>query len=429
MRVLLTGANGFVGSHILGELLEAGHEVVAAVRNPEALKRRFADVLAIDCDFNRDTSAEAWLSRLDGVDAVINCAGVLTSSPGQDIQAIHYQAPRALFDACQQAGVKRVIQISAVSADEGAGTAYASSKMQADVYLRSLPLDWLVLKPSLIYSHGSYGGTSVLRGLAALPGCVPVVDKGEQLFRPLHAKDLARGVVALLSADAPRRCTLEPAGPEVISMRDLLARLRSWMGLGPFRQWNVPHGLAEFGARIGDLLRIGAINTTALRQLRFGNTGDPAQWIQATGFSPRSLQSWQRREPSHVQDRWHARLFFLRPLCRVVLALLWLVSGILGLTFGRDAALGLMQQAGFSDAFAVLTLVATCVLDLLIGVLLLVWPRVRVLGLAQLLIVGSYTLILTVLHPGLWADPLGPLLKNAPILALVLVWMALEDDR
>jgi uncharacterized protein YbjT (DUF2867 family) len=100
MHVLLTGANGFIGRYILGALLAAGHHVVPAVRRPDEIDRLLPMPAAIRVDMNRDIRPEDWQHRLDGIDAVINCAGVLQGRPGQSIEAIHEAAPKALFEAC-----------------------------------------------------------------------------------------------------------------------------------------------------------------------------------------------------------------------------------------------------------------------------------------------------------------------------------------
>ena len=103
------------------------------------------------------TQPQEWVRHLAGLDAVINCAGILQGRPGQSIDAIHAGAPIALFRACEAAGVKRVIQISAISAEPGAGTGYAVSKHAADIYLAGTDLDWVILRPSLVYAAGAFG--------------------------------------------------------------------------------------------------------------------------------------------------------------------------------------------------------------------------------------------------------------------------------
>lgn len=429
MRILLTGANGFIGSHIMASLLEAGHDVVAAVRNPLALKRQCSGIQAVSCDFNTDTDPAVWLPRLNRIDAVINCAGIMQRSRRQNMEAIHYHAPQALFEACCQAGVRRVIQISAVSADDEAGTAYARSKKQADDFLRSLDLDWIVLRPSLIYAQGSYGGTSLLRGLAASPWRIPVVSDGKQAFQPLHVRDLAQGILCLLERPGVRHATLEPGGPKTLGMAEILGKLRRWLGFAEARILRVPLPLVRIFARLGDWLGITSFNTTALRQLQYGNTGNTAGWMEATGFRPAGMDAWLQREPSHVQDRWHARLFFLRPLTRLILAVLWLLSGLIALTAGHDAALRLLADTALPPSLAPYALYASAALDIAIGIALLLSSRPRLLGILQIVVITLYTAVLSMTAPGLWADPLGPLLKNLPILMLVLVWMAIENDR
>ncbi len=111
MRILLTGANVFIGSHLLAGLRARGHEVVAAVRDCEAMRRKWPDTATVAVDFNRDVSADHWRPRLAGIDAVVNCAGVLHGGRRQDIEAIHAAAPIALFEACLAAGIRKIVQI------------------------------------------------------------------------------------------------------------------------------------------------------------------------------------------------------------------------------------------------------------------------------------------------------------------------------
>ena len=169
MRFLLTGAGGFIGQHIAAELRMAGHDIVAAVRHPERWREQYPDEQALACDFNQDVTPEVWLSRLTDIDVVINCVGILQERGKESIEAIHYLAPRALFDACKIAGIKRIIHISALGADQEANTPYAKTKNAAERYLESLDINWIIMRPSLVYSTGSGGGTSLFRALAAMP--------------------------------------------------------------------------------------------------------------------------------------------------------------------------------------------------------------------------------------------------------------------
>jgi hypothetical protein len=130
---------------------------------------------------------------------------------------------------------------------------------------------------------------------------------------------------------------VEPVGPQTISLRELLEQYRLWMGFGHGHRINVPMPAMRLLARIGDLARLGPMTTTSLQQLIAGNAGDGLAFEEAIGFRPRSLQSALQARPAQVQDRWHARLYFLSPLIRVTLVFLWLASAALGFLNGKAA--------------------------------------------------------------------------------------------
>jgi uncharacterized protein YbjT (DUF2867 family) len=429
MKILVTGATGFIGRHICARLLRDGHRIMAAVRDTASIARRFPGIDAVRIDMNRMASAAAWQPLLAGIDAVVNCAGILQSGAGQSATAIHADAPKALFDACLASGVRRVVQISAVSADVAAGTEYALSKQAADDYLRTLDLDWIVLRPSLIYAAGSYGGTSVIRGLAGLPWIIPLIGRGDQKFQPLHADDFAETVRLCLTSTALARTTLDPVGPETLCLREIVVATRAWLDLPPARLVHLPLGLIRLAARVGDLTGKGPLRTTSLVQMDYGNVSDAAGFARAIGFRPRSMSEAFRSSPSHVQDRWQARLFFLRPALTAALALLWLGSGVLGIVNPPQRVEETLQGWGFPASLVSAASIGFSALDIAIGILLATGWSWRNLGFLQVAIVVGYTIGLGFLAPALLADPLGALLKNLPILAAIGVWAALQDDR
>jgi uncharacterized protein YbjT (DUF2867 family) len=428
VRVLLTGANGFLGRHLLAGLLQAGHEVVPAVRRPAETDRLLPRPASIAIDLNRDVEPATWRPRLAGIDAVVNCAGILQGRGRQSIAAIHDLAPRALFAACAAAGVRRVIQISAISAAAAAGTAYASSKQRADDFLAGLDLDWVILRPSLVMARGAYGGTAVFRGLAALP-VMPIPGDGAQAFTPIHMGDLTATVLRILATPSIARVVIDPVGPDTISLRALLTRLRRWLGFAPAPIVGVPLPLIRLAGRIGDVVG-GTINSTAIRQLEYGNAGSVADFTRLSGIVPRSLEAALLAEPAQVQDRWHARLYFVRPALRVALALLWLASGAIGLLQPATRILPLLASLGLDSPGIAWTIAwASCAADLAIGVAVLARWRPALLAAIQGAVVASYTVALSVAAPALWLDPFGPLLKNLPILAAIAALAALEHER
>lgn len=428
MNVLLTGANGFIGRYLLSALLAAGHSVTPAVRRPSELDRLLPTPRSIAVDFNRDLRPQDWLPRLTAIDAVINCAGILQGRPGQSIEAIYATAPKALFIACQQCGIKRVIQISAISAKPDVGTTYAKTKHEADEFLASTDLDWIILRPSLVYASGAYGGTALFRALAAFPLIIPVPGDGNQAFQPIHVDDLAATVTRVLALPTIHRVIIEPVGPETLTLRRILYDLRRWLGFSPAPVVEIPISIIRWCARVGDRIG-GTVNTTALRQLTFGNVGNVEKFTTATGIRPQNWSNALSAHPSQPQDRWHARLYFARPLLRWALAAMWIGSGLIGLFQLLTNGTHVVQSAGLSAPALTPFVWGSCLFDVAVGVALVRRWRSGPLALVQIAVVAAYTVALSVTDPSLWSDPFGPLLKNVPILATIVAWAAIENDR
>lgn len=407
----------------MSELLAGGHAPVGAVRRVSDFAKAFPGVDAVACDLARDFSLEDWLPRLEGIDAVVNSVGVLS---GASIEAVHVLAPRALYEACAAKGVKRIVLVSAISARPDVDTDYARAKLAGEKLLQNGSLDWTILRPSLVVAKGSYGGTSLLRGLAGFPFFIPLAGHGDFPFSPIHAQDLARTVRIVCEEENFIHRSLEPVGPESISLRDLLVRYRTWLGFAPAPFLSVPMTLMRLLAWIGDRTGGGPMSSNTLAQLVAGNSGDPRTFISQIGFTPRLLAAAMTAEPAEVQDRWHARLFFMAPFLKFALAVMWLVSALVGSLAGLPLAEETVAALGLSQDLAMPVVVLTCLLDLAIALLILLGRETTAL---QLAVIIGYTLALSIVRPALWLDPLGPLLKNLPILGAVLCYGVLGTPR
>lgn len=426
MRILVLGAAGFIGRHVVVRLLADGHEVIGTARNAGGLEAAMPGASFLAADLARMCDTEDWTGLLGGIDVVVNAAGILR---GPEMDAIHVHMPRALHGAAKVAGVKQVVLISAISARADVATDYAQSKLRGEDELRASGLGWTILRPSLVYGAGSYGGTSLMRGLAGLPLATPVPAGGDYDFSPIHVDDLAAAVARVVGDPQFVGQTLEPCGPETLPHREILRRYRSWLGFGEIQFLPVPMPAMWAMAKIGDLWRDGPVSSVSLAQLMAGNAGDGAAFARAVGLQPRAMTETLRRQPAQVQDRWHARLYFLAPVIRCVLALLWLASALLGLAHGAAQTHQVLIALGFSGEVEDPLRIAASLLDLVLAGLVLLDRRGRLATLAQLLVIAGYTLVIGWALPGLWLDPLGPLLKNVPVLALVLVYGAIADSR
>jgi uncharacterized protein YbjT (DUF2867 family) len=417
--VFLTGASGFVGRHLLLALRAGGHRVIAATHRRSAT---VADVQPVD--FTRDFEPGVWRPRLVGVDAVINAVGIFRERGNTTFDAVHARAPRALFAAAAEAGVKRVVQISALGADEEAMTPYHVSKRRADDFLASMPVSSATVQPSLIY--GIDGASSrVFNALAALPW-IPLPAGGHQRVQPIHIDDAVAALVALLERDAWRVGRVALVGPEPLALRDYLLLLRAAMGLPRPRTVSIPRAWVAAGARIGDHLPALLIDRAALAMLERGNVADPGATQQLLGHMPRRATEFIAPSERRLVAA-DARLAWLLPLLRWSVAAMWIVTGIVSLAVYPVAdSYALLARAGIRGTLAPVALAGAAVLDIVLGVASLAVRR-RFVWWAQIALIVVYTGVITWRLPEYWAHPYGPVLKNVPIVAALLLLAHFEE--
>lgn len=429
-RVLVLGANGFIGAHVAAALAEAGWTVRAGARDPDGAARRAPEHEWVAADFHRLKQAQAWTSLLDGVDAVVNCVGVLQDGGGDDVRAAHVEGPRALIAACEAAGVRRLVHISAVGADDAAGTAYARTKAETERMIAASGLDWLILRPSLVLGRGAFGGTGLIRALAAFPGFIPVVG-GEQRVRPVAMDDLTAAVTHALDRPEACRQVLDVVGPETVTLAGLMTLYRGWLGLLEAPVIRLPRWLATPVLLAGDLLaRLGwasPMTSTSQRQLDHDVMGHDSAWTDILGVRPKTVRAHLSRHPASVQDVWHARLWFVRPLAVLLLGVFWLATGLVTFGPGWNAALSVLAEGGYGR-WAEPIASWGAALDVVLGLMLFVRPWTgRVAGLMAVGCVG-YLIAATISLPQYWFDPLGAWMKVLPILPLCL-FVAATDAR
>ena len=428
-RVLVLGANGFIGSHVAAALASAGWSVRAGARRIAEPARRAPGFDWVSADFSRLTTAEAWTHILDGVDAVVNCVGVLQDGGGDSTRAAHVDGPRALIAACQAAGV-RLVHISAVGADEAAGTPYARTKAESERLVEARGLDWLILRPSLVVDRAAFGGTGLIRALAAFPVFSPVVG-GDQTFRPIPLGDLCAAVVAAVKPGAPSRQSWDMPGPQAVTMVETVRLYRGWMGLKPAPVVRVPRALAAPALAIGDLLgRLGwssPIRTTAIRQMDHDVAGRDSGWAQALDVRSRGFTDFLAQTPASVQDVWHARLWFVRPVAILTLGLFWLITGLISFGPGWNGALAILHEGGYGRLAGPVAWWGA-LLDVVLGLMLFVRPWTARVAIFMCLATVGYLIAATISLPHYWIDPLGPWLKVLPMMALCL-FVAATDAR
>ena len=295
--VLVTGANGFVGSHMIPALLGAGHQVVALVRDDEGGRQVLARLpeaqhAAVTVRLGDVTRAESLPAAMTGVDAVLHLVAVPRDwDNGATLRLVNTEGTRNVVAAASAAGVRRFVHLGALGVVDDPALHYASSKAKGMAIVRESGLDWTILAPSLLFGPRD-GFFNILADLVRMsPGIVPVTGKGDARFQPLAIEDLGRAVVQVLGDAGSIGREYQLGGPRYWTYKEIMQEVLRGMGrkraLVP-----MPVVLIRLVAGTMETLRIKAfpVATDQLRQLKFDNIGPVDAVKSELGWEPQAME-------------------------------------------------------------------------------------------------------------------------------------------
>ncbi|WP_051237145.1 NAD-dependent epimerase/dehydratase family protein [Ottowia thiooxydans] len=286
--VLLCGAQGFIGRALAQSLKTQGWCVRSASRSSQP-----------PLDYANLRTASDWLPHLQGIDAVINAVGHLRGSTQAPLESIHAQAPMALFKACAESGIRRVMQLSALGID-GNETAYARTKRAADQHLQALTaagqLDGVIVRPSIVLGFGG-ASTQLFMRLSQLPVLALPRPMFEQLIQPLFVGDLTQAMVRLL--ESGHTGTVELGGQQKLSMAAMIAALRLQRGLRSALVGTLPDWISHASARLGDAIPVSPWCSASLVLTSHDNCCNPALLRTWLGRDPVAIEQMLRHIKAH----------------------------------------------------------------------------------------------------------------------------------
>jgi len=438
-KILVLGASGLIGRYVTDDLRIRGFEIIGVARNFAASQR----LSALDLEMPVLSMASAGLVQLlrdRAIDVVVNCLGVLqdgrgSDGLGSDTRAVHRDFVERLLQAIRESGrTIRLIHISIPGVAEDDRTTFATTKREAERLIAASGIAYAILRPGFVIAPAAYGGSAMVRALAALSLQLPAEVSGTP-FRPVAVEDIAATVawLAMREAGDVAAVSWDLMQPQQISLDGVIGQFRLAFGMAKWPRIAMPAFLLDLGGRCGDLANslgwMPPMRSNAVAELRRGVTGDPMPWMQATGIIPKTIAQVTGQRRATIQDKWFARLFLIKALIIASLVLFWVASGFIALLISFPATKAILASHGFPRAIVAPFAALTSMMDIGVGVLI-AFRRTSALGLiAGIVLSLSYMVGTAILTPDLWIEPLGALVKTGPAIVLMLVALLMLDNR
>jgi NADH dehydrogenase len=251
--VTVFGGSGFVGTQVVRALARKGLRVRVAVRRPgRAVKMRMlGDVGQIEVVQANIRAPQSVARALAGAEACVNLVGVLYESGRQGFQAVHVMGARNVAEVAGAAGITRVIQISAIGADEHSPSKYGRTKALGEAAVREHAPTATVLRPSIVFGQGD-GFFNRFGQMAAMSPVLPLIGGGATRFQPVFVGDVGAAVAACVLDPACQGRTFELGGPAIYSFRQLMELVCKETRRSPVLV-PIPFGVARLLGIGGDL--------------------------------------------------------------------------------------------------------------------------------------------------------------------------------
>jgi len=283
MHVLVTGGDGFIGRYLCTELDERGHDVTALSRDPDPAVLP-AGVGTVPGDVtDRATLDDAF----EGVDAVVNLVALsplFVPKGGDEMhERVHLGGTENVVAAAEDAGVDRIVQMSALGADPEGDTHYIRAKGRAETVVRDSALAWVIVRPSVVFGEG--GEFVAFTKKLTPPLVAPLPGGGKTRFQPIWVEDLVGILADCVTDDERTGETYELGGPETLTLREIATLVRGRVTVLP-----VPMALAGIGLSIGGAIPGFPMGKDQFRSLRFDNTTDDND-VTAFGVDPAAMMT------------------------------------------------------------------------------------------------------------------------------------------
>ena len=286
MRILISGATGFVGRAVVRKLLDSGHEIVILQRpNSKHSLESGGRVIVYRANLERPLETDDLCG-----DAIINLCGIIREFPlrGISFYKTHFLVNKHLVDFASKNKIKRFILMSALGVYSNPRTAYQDTKYQAEQYLHDSSLNWTIFRPSLIFGPDGEFIKMLVKMIKQVP-LVPVVGDGKYLLQPVWIDDVALGFCKSISDPRTYGMTYEFGGPEVLNYNQILDIIGASLGRRKVRKIHFPVAfLRPFAAVLGRFRQFPLTNDQ-ITMLLDSNFTEDKTYFETFGLTPKTF--------------------------------------------------------------------------------------------------------------------------------------------
>lgn len=311
MKILIVGGTGFIGTNLARALDDRGHTVTVLSRTAED-EGSAESVRSVNGDVTDYESIEGAFVGQDVVVNLVALSPLFTPAGGNEMHdRVHLAGTENVVQAADAHGVAKLVQMSALGADSDGPTAYLRAKGKAEAVVRNSSLDWILIRPSVIFGDG--GEFVDFTKMLTTPYVTGLPGGGKTRFQPLWVGDLVPMLVDAIEDDAHVGEVYELGGPEVLTLADVTRRVYQASNT-PVTVIPVPMVLAKLGLGVGGKVPGFPMGTDQYRSLQFDNTVAEND-IQAFGKDPGELRSLTEYltertpvpTPTESRSAWTAR--------------------------------------------------------------------------------------------------------------------------
>ncbi|MGB9736035.1 MAG: NAD-dependent epimerase/dehydratase family protein [bacterium] len=292
MKVFVAGGTGYIGSHVIDQLLKDGYKVRALVRKGSEYKLMNRDVEFVYGAIDDPASLN---NALEGCEAIIYLIGLIREFPSRGIsfELAHVQGVRYIYERAKVYGIKRWIHISANGVKPDTKYGYIRTKYRAEEYIKAQDLNYTILRPSVVFGNETDNTVNfvntIKHTIELVPFFVPIIGNGEYQLQPIHVEDIARVISMIIDKPETFNKTYSLCGQKTLSYNEIVDIITNKFNLKKKMKLHLPVSLLKLSARLFQNYEFFPITIEQINMLIKGNTCSDQYLCEELGIVPKEF--------------------------------------------------------------------------------------------------------------------------------------------